>query len=222
MPKDPLSKTKDVRAAVEKELGFDPMVDAADITVRNIAGDVTLTGTVPSYPQYLQAAAAARRVAGVTGVHNHLQVVLPEGDYRDDVKLATAANNALTANVTVPDTVEATAYDGDITLTGTVPYGTQRAAAEAAVASLTGVRNVIDEIEISYLIDPVDVDLHVQEALDRSAAVPDGSDVKAETKDNIITLTGHVRTWAEHDAVVGAAAMAAGAIDIRDELQVTG
>ena len=222
MPKDPLSKTKDVRAAVEKELGFDPMVDAADITVRNIAGDVTLAGTVPSYPQYLQAAAAARRVAGVTGVHNHLQVVLPESDYRDDVKLTTAANNALTSTVTVPDTVEAAAYDGDVTLTGTVPYGMQRAAAEAAVASLAGVRNVIDEIEISYLIDPVDVDLHVQEALDRSAAVPDGSDVKSETKDNIITLTGHVRTWAEHDAVVGAAAMAAGAIDIRDELQVTG
>ncbi len=222
MPKDPVSKTKDVRTAVEKELGFDPMVDAADITVRNIAGDVTLTGTVPSYPQYLEAAAAARRVAGVTGVHNHLQVALPEGDFRDDVKLATAANNALAANVTVPDTVEATAYDGDVALTGTVSYGTQRAAAEAAVSSLTGVRNVIDDIEISYLIDPVDVDLHVQEALDRSAAVPDGSDVKAETKDNVITLTGHVRTWAEHDAVVGAALMARGVVDIRDDLEVTG
>ena len=88
-----MAKTKDVRAAVEKELGFDPRVDSAHITVNNISGDVTLTGTVPSYPQYLEAAAAARRVAGVTGVHNHLEVVLPEGDYRDDVKLATAANN---------------------------------------------------------------------------------------------------------------------------------
>ena len=78
MSKDPVSKTKDVRAAVDAELGFDPLVDAADITVRNIAGDVTLTGTVPSYPQYLEAAAAARRVAGVTGVHNNLMVVLPE------------------------------------------------------------------------------------------------------------------------------------------------
>jgi osmotically-inducible protein OsmY len=66
MSKDPVSKTKDVRAAVDAELGFDPLVDSADITVRNIAGDVTLTGTVPSYPQYLEAAAAARRVAGVT------------------------------------------------------------------------------------------------------------------------------------------------------------
>jgi len=59
-------------------------------------------------------------------------------------------------------------------------------------------------------MDPVDADLHVQEALDRSALVPDGSDVKADTKDNVITLTGHVRTWAEHDAVLGAALMARG------------
>ena len=217
-----MGKAEDIREGVEEELGHDRLLDAAGITVRNLDGSVGLTGTVPSYPQYLEAARAARRVAGVTGVHNHLQVVLPEGDYRDNVKLTTAANNALTANVTVPDTVEATAYDGDITLTGTVSYGTERAAAEAAVAGLTGVRNVIDDIVVTYDINPVDVDLHVQEALDRAALVPDGSDVTTDTKDNIITLTGHVRTWAEHDAVVTAALMAAGVIDVRDELEVTG
>jgi len=64
--------------------------------------------------------------------------------------------------------------------------------------------------------------VNVQEALDRSALVPDGSDVKADTKDNIITLTGHVRTWAEHDAVLGTALMARRVIDVRDNLQVTG
>jgi len=217
-----VSKTKDIQAAVEKELGFDPMVDSRDIAVRNINGDVTLTGTVASYPQYLEAAAATRRVAGVTGVHNHLEVALPESDQRDDVKLATAANNALTQNVTVPASVEATAEDGNIDLTGTVSFGTERAAAEAAVSGLVGVRNVLNDIEISYLDDPVDVDLHVQQALDRSALVPDDSDVKAETKDGVITLTGHVHTWAEHDAVVSTAWMAAGVIEVRDDLQVTG
>ena len=64
MRKDPVGKTEDVRAAVDKELGFDPMVDAAHITVRNIGGDVTLTGTVPSYPQYVAAAAAAATYCG--------------------------------------------------------------------------------------------------------------------------------------------------------------
>ena len=145
-----MGKTTDVRAAVEKELKFDSMVDSRNIKVVNLNGDVTLTGTVPSYPQYVEAAAGARRVAGVTGVHNQLEVALPEKDYRDDSQLTTSANNALTQNVTVPDTVEAAAEDGNI------------------------------------------------------------------------TLTGHVRTWAEHDAVVGAALMARGVIDISDELQVTG
>jgi osmotically-inducible protein OsmY len=165
-----VAKTKDVRAAVDKELGFDPRVDSAHITV--ISGEVTLTGTVPSYPQYLAAAAAARRVAGVTGVHNHLEVVLPDGSYRDDVKLATAADNALAQNVTVPDSVEATAEDGNIFLTGTVSYGTERAAAEAAVAGLAGVRNVSNDIEIAYAADPVDVDLHFREALGPLGAGP--------------------------------------------------
>ena len=217
-----MSKTTDVRAAVEKELGFDPMVDSGDIAVRNINGDVTLTGTVPSYPQYLEAAAAAQRVAGVTSVHNHLEVTLLDSDYRDDIKLATAANNALAQNVTVPDGVEATAEDGNITLTGIVSYGTERAAAEAAVAGLAGVRNVMDDIDIAYAGDPVDVGLHVKEALDRSALVPDGSDVAAATKDGVVTLTGHVRTWADHDAVLNAVWMAIGIVDVRDELQVTG
>jgi osmotically-inducible protein OsmY len=45
---------------------------------------VALSGTVLSYPQSRQAAEAARRVAGVTGAHTHLEVVLPPGDYRDD------------------------------------------------------------------------------------------------------------------------------------------
>jgi osmotically-inducible protein OsmY len=217
-----VGKTKDVRTAVEKELGFDPRVDSSDIKIMNMGGNVNLTGTVPSFPQYLQAAAAARRVSGVTSVDNNLAVVLPDSDYRDDVKLTTAANNALAANVTVPDNVEAVAQDGNVTLTGVVSYGVQRAAAAEAVAGLTGVRNVWNEIVISYDLDPVDVDLHVQEALDRSELVPDGSDVTAETKDGVITLTGHVNTWAEHDAVLGAAWMAYGVIEVRDELQVTG
>ena len=217
-----MGKTTDVRAAVEKELNFDSMIDARNIKVVNLNGDVTLTGTVPSYPQYVEAAAGTRRVAGVTGVHNQLEVALPEKDYRDDSQLTTSANNALTQNVTVPDTVEAAAEDGNITLSGTVSFGSQRAAAEAAVAGLVGVRNVWDDIDISYAADPVDVDLHVQEALERSALVPDDSDVKADTKDGTITLTGHVHTWAEHDAVVGVAQMAIGVVDVRDNLQVTG
>jgi osmotically-inducible protein OsmY len=217
-----MGTTKDIHEAVEAELEFDPLVDDADIHVVNINGDVALDGTVPSYPQYLEAAAATQRVAGVRNVHNHLQVVLPDEDCRDDAILTTAANNALALNVTVPDGVEATARDGNLTLTGAVEYGRQRKAAELAVAGLVGVRNVKDDIDISYDADPVDVTWLVQDALDRNALVDDDSDVSVDTSGNTVTLRGHVRTWAEREAVVGAAWMAGGVMQVRDDLDIIG
>lgn len=217
-----MGKTRDVRAAVEAELAVDPRVDATNIIVRNVQGEVALNGTVPSYPQFLAAAAAARRVAGVSGVHNHLEVVLPAGNYRDDAMLTTAANNALTQNVTVPAGIEATARDGNLELIGAVRYGSERVAAERAVAELTGVRNIKDYIDIIPDVDPTHVLVLVQGVLDRYAVVDDDSNVAVATNGTTVTLSGNVRTWAEHDAVVDAAWMAAGIDDVRDELSVTG
>ena len=217
-----MGKTKDIRAAVEAELSFDPRVDATCIAVKNVNGEVALNGTVPSYPQYLEAAAAARRVAGVTGVHNHLEVLPPRGDYRDDAMLTTAANNALTSNVTVPPGTEAIARDGNLELIGTVSNGSQRAAAERAVAELTGVRNIKNYIDIDPAVDPTGIHFLVREVLDRYAVVDDDSNVEVTTSGTTVTLTGNVRTWAEHDAVIDAAWMAGGIADVRDELSVTG
>ena len=217
-----MSKSKDIREAVEAELAFDPLVDPANIIVKNMSGDVALNGTVPNYPQYAEAAAAAQRIAGVTNVHNHLEVMLPPGDYRDDPTLTTMANDALALNITVPDGVEAAARDGNVRLTGTVSYGFQRAAAELAVARLTGVRNIKDDIDVSYDADPADVTVLIQDALDRYALVADDSDVTVDTIGNTVMLSGHVRTWAERDAVVGAAWMANGVVEVDDNLFITG
>jgi osmotically-inducible protein OsmY len=219
---DLMTKTTDIREAVQAELDFDPLVDTASITVKNINGDVALNGTVPSYPQYQEADAAARRVSGVKQVHNHLMVQLPDADYRDDVQLATAANNALGWDVSVPSGIEATARDGNLTLAGLVAYGSQRLAAERAVSGLTGVRNVSDDIEVRSDADPLDVTLLVDDAIDRNAMFYDDSDVQVMVNGNTVTLGGHVRTWAEHDAAVGAAWMASSVYAVIDDIAITG
>ena len=115
----------------------------------------------------------------------------------------------------------ATASDGNLTLTGLVKYGRQRDAAELAVAGLTGVRNIRNDIDVSYDADPADVTSLVQDALDRNALIGDNSDVTVDTKGSTVTLSGHVRTWAERDAVVGAAWMAGGVSEVRDDLVIT-
>ena len=144
--------------AVVDDLTFDPDVDASDITVENRDGEVVLAGSVPSYPQYLEAAAVASRVPGVSRVHNYLEVALPPGDYRDDPTLTAVANDALTLGRTMAVGVEATAKNGDVTLTGAVRCGTERAAAEALIAGLTGVRAVTDDIQIRDDADPLHPD----------------------------------------------------------------
>jgi osmotically-inducible protein OsmY len=217
-----MTKTTDIREAVEAELAFDPLVDAFGITVKNLGGDIALNGSVPSYPQYLEAAAAARRVLGVSKVHNHLEVWLPEGDYRDDTLLTTAANSALALAVTVPAGVEAKVKDGNITLTGTVSYGSQRAAATDAVTYLYGVRNVKNDLEVWSAVEPGDVVGRVQGALDRNALILDDSDVVVSTDGNTVTFVGHVRSWAEHDAVISAAWRSDGVYAVLDDLLVTG
>lgn len=219
--RESVKATKDIRETVQKELEFDPLVDATDITVKNLNGKVALNGTVPSYPQYLQAAAAAKRVKGVTRVHNHLMVVLPPADYRDDAMLTTAANNALALNITVPARVEASASDGDVWLTGMVSNRFERDAAAQAIAGLPGLRDIINDIEILSEVETTDVTLLVEDALDRYSLIPDGSDIAVEASDGTVKLTGHVRNWAEHDMVIDAAWKGVGVKNVQDELVVT-
>jgi osmotically-inducible protein OsmY len=214
--------TKDIRDAVDKELDFDPLVDATNITVKNMNGDVALNGTVPTYPQYLQAAVAAKRVNGVTKVHNHLMVMLPPSDYRDDPTLTTSANNALTVTVTVPGNIEASASDGNVWLTGVANNRFERDAAEQAIGGLTGVRGITNDIEIFSDVEAADVTDLVQDALDRYALIADDSDVLVDASDGTIMLTGHVRNWAEHDAVLDAAWKGTGVRNVQDDLVITG
>ena len=96
-----MSTDRDIRAAVHEELVTDPLVDAGDIVVEVVDGAVSLTGTVPSQAQRTEAAAAARRVAGVTRVDALLAVAMPADDYGDDSALARLVNQALGANADV-------------------------------------------------------------------------------------------------------------------------
>jgi osmotically-inducible protein OsmY len=143
-----MDESNDISDAVQGDLTFDPDVDASHITVEDRDGEVVLSGSVPSFAQYLEAAAVAGRVPGVKDVHNHLKVALPPGDHRDDSTLTAMANDALTLGHTESVPVTATANNGDITLTGVVRSSAERAAAEAAIAQLTGVRSVTNDIQV--------------------------------------------------------------------------
>ena len=80
----PTRSDSDIRRDVEDELRWDPDIDATDIAVSVSNGVVTLAGFVRSYMQKYHADSDAKRVAGVLGVANDLEVRLPGVDERPD------------------------------------------------------------------------------------------------------------------------------------------
>jgi osmotically-inducible protein OsmY len=135
---------------VAAELDFDPTVDSEHIAIAADDGVVTLYGTVSSLGQKHQAQNVARRVEGVRGIRNELQVRSmhgdgcpdSDGDLRGEVILA------LVLNRLVPSTVDARVQDGLVTLVGTAPRQYQRDEAELICASVPGVIAVKNEISL--------------------------------------------------------------------------
>jgi hypothetical protein len=85
----------DIKRDVEDELRWDPDIDPADIGVAVKNGVVALTGYVRSYGQKFAAERAAKRVAGVVGLANDLEVRLPGADERPDPDIAREAVTAI-------------------------------------------------------------------------------------------------------------------------------
>jgi hypothetical protein len=67
----------EIRHDVQEELDWDPRIGARDIAVSVRDGVVTLAGFVRSLGEKAQAEADAKRVAGVLGIANDIEVHLP-------------------------------------------------------------------------------------------------------------------------------------------------
>lgn len=126
-----------LRQDIVDELEFEPSIDAANVGVAVDRGIVILTGHVPTYGQKVTAEAVVRKVRGVKGIAEEIEV-RPEGTNRAaDDEIARRAINTIEWNTVVPNgAVQATVQHGRVTLRGKVEWQYQRAAAAEAVKSL--------------------------------------------------------------------------------------
>ena len=112
--------------------------------------------------------------------------------------------------------------NGDVALNGTVPSYPQHLGAAAASPRVAGVRNMHNHLQVVLsgedCRDDATLTTAANNALALNVTVPDG--VEAIARDG--NLRGRVSTWAEHDAVVSAAWMAGGVMQVRDDLDITG
>jgi osmotically-inducible protein OsmY len=210
----------ELQLSVADELFWDPKVDSEAIAASANDGTVTLRGTVGSFRQKREAKKAAERVYGVVYVDNELQVRILNEQRRDDADLRGDVLQALTLDSLVPSNVDATVKDGFVTLTGSVDWQYQRAEAAFVAGNILGVIGVENDIFLESPAPwPADVENSIQKALERDAKL-DANNIEVKTANGTATLTGNVRSWAEHDAAVAAAWAAPGVTDVNDRLTI--
>ena len=113
-----------LRQDIIDELDFEPSIDAADIGVAVENGVVTLTGHVPTYAQKVTIEDVVRRVKGVKGIAEEIEVRPLGANQTADDEIAKRAINTINWNTSVPDNaVQVKVQKGWLTLTGKVePY----------------------------------------------------------------------------------------------------
>ncbi len=124
----------DIKRDVEDELRSDPDIDATDIAIAVKSGVVTLTGFVRSFRQKRKAEQDVKRVTGVVGLANNIEVRLPIIHRRPDPEIARDAVEEIKRDLPFSlEKIRVTVRDAVVTLEGEVEWHYQREDAEEAV-----------------------------------------------------------------------------------------
>lgn len=214
-----IKSDEQIHQEVLRELRWDTRVEETEVGVEVDRGVVTLTGTVSSYAKKLAAQEAAHRVSGVLDVANDVRVKIPGSLGRTDTEIAQAVRRTLEWDALVPnEQIRSTVADGWVTLEGSVEYLREREDAERAVRYLLGVKGVHNKLVVSPVkTAPKDVRVVIEDALERRAD-READRIQVKVSDGTVTLSGHVNSWAEKRAVMGAVSHAPGVLTVKDQL----
>jgi osmotically-inducible protein OsmY len=220
---DDMARTDaEIQRAVMDELSWDTRVDETDVGVEVDQGVVTLTGTVASWAKRVAAQEAAHRVWGVFDVANDIRVKAPGSPGRTDTELAQAVRHAIEWDAFVPEKrIRTTVSNGWVTLEGSVDTWNQLHDCERAIRNLAGVIGVSNNIEVKApSVAARDVENAISQALERHAEREAKHIQLSVHDDGRVTVSGVVGSWAERQAVLGAAKGTRGVRSVEDRLKI--
>ena len=215
-----MKSDSEIERDVKEELMWNPDLDATDIAVSVKNGVVTLTGFVRSYADRLEAEAGAKRVAGVVGVANDIEVRLPSVDERPDPDIARDAVSALKTQLPFSsERIKVIVKSGWVTLEGEVEWQYQKTTAENAVRRIKGVKGVTNLIGLKPRAEPSEIKKKITDAFRRNAEV-DANRIQIETNGSEVILKGSVRSWIEREEAERVAWSAPGVTKVEDRMVV--
>ena len=216
-----MKSDSDIERDVKEELRWEPGLDSTDIGVSVKNGVVALSGFVHSYSDKYDAEKAVKRVAGVVGVANDIEVRLRSIDEVPDPEIARAAVAAIKTQLPISyEKTKVVAKNGWVTLEGAVEWQYQRQTAETAVRQVKGIKGVSNLITIKPRVEPTDVKRKIEDAFKRSAEI-DANRITVEAHGSEVVLKGVVRSWIEREEAEHAAWAAPGVTKVDDRITIS-
>ena len=202
------------------ELQWEPRVDHANIGVAAMDGVITLSGFVGSYAEKIAAEKAARRVKGVRGLAEEIEVRLASDAKTADPEIAKRIADIFDWSATIPKTkILIKVEHGWVTLSGMVEGHFQRKSAGDLASRISGVRGVSNQIGVKAVPSTLDVRDRIMAAFRRNADL-DASSITVSADGNTVRLGGKVHAWYERQIAERAAWSAPGVNRVEDNIMV--
>jgi hyperosmotically inducible periplasmic protein len=235
----------DLKQQVEQALEADPSLKSSNIDVRSVnQGVVLLGGTAKTLSAHLRAVEVAAAVPGVRRVASEIQspdtladeeiwraAAPPQPragygawDTANDIWVTSAVRISLIADTNVPGLqIDLDSWDGVVTLFGIVPSQDAKSAAEADARKVSGVKRVVNELQVvprakRQAVNASDDELRrrVRQALDEH----EFRDVGLEVRNGVARLTGTVPTGERNLEAAVVARSVPGIRAVEDDLRL--
>jgi osmotically-inducible protein OsmY len=188
----------DIAFWVKNALRQDQRVDASEITVSTSDGIVTLDGTVDTLAAKEFADRETKKINGVLGVVNQIEV---SPTWRSDVDIRMSVQRRILNSAVIDSqSISVSSVNGKVTLSGEVASWSERDEAGLLARGVRGVREVVNDLTMSWDSNRSDNEIKndVVAALDRDVYT-NGLPITVTVDDGVVTLTGSVGNAYEKD-----------------------
>jgi len=206
----------EIRAEVQRRIG-------AGIAVSVQSGAVSLSGTVTTLAQRLNAVNQTRRTVGVREVSDRITVV-PAEKIPDD-QVASSVRQSLAGSLSKSESaaISVGVQSGIVTLTGTLPSSYPKQVAGTLVSLISGVTDLRNEIVVRPKKRRSDSDIlaDLKARFSQNPLIP-AAQVNVTVSGGVVSLTGTVGGFMQVDQSESVARFTPGVVDVQNRLFVSG
>jgi osmotically-inducible protein OsmY len=188
----------DIEFWVKDAISEDPYIDTTAVEVEVLDGIVTLSGEVRNIASKKYADLEAKKINGVLGVINKLEVM---PSHMWDIDIAQIIRHRIINSAAIKsENINVTCIDGKVKLSGDVTSWSEREEAGLLASEVRGVKNVLNDLIVSWKTSRADdaIEKDVRARIKRDVYLID-LPIDVSVKNGFVTLSGTVGSEYQKD-----------------------